>query len=97
MDESEAGRVLASTMFTKYYDSQGLEVSAHAPGIHFWVQTEADCDLVHDTFFGAYLWSVICPLRVPTGRISAKREFREWEPAQHFIRQLLAAARAKRA
>ena len=88
---------MAGAMFTKYYDAQGLEVSASAPSIHFWVQTEVDCDLVHDAFFGAYLWSVVCPLRGPKGRISAKREFRQWGPARHFIGQLLAAAQAKRA
>jgi len=85
-------------MFTKYYDADGHVVSKDSSDALFWVQTEVDCDLVHDTFSGSYLWSVVRVVDdAPGWRLFERQsgEFRTWEPAQHFIGQIMSKGKRR--
>jgi hypothetical protein len=84
-------------VFTNYYDADGHNVPKDSPAALFWVQTEVDCDLVHDTFTVSHLWSVVCVLESAGWHWGERRfgEFRRWEPAQYFIGQILAKGKRR--
>jgi len=88
---------MSETMFTKYYDVNGNQVAKGSKDAFFWIQTEIDCDLVHDTFNISYLWSVIQVLDTSGWRPIERTmgEFKNWERAQNFIAEILTKGRAR--
>jgi hypothetical protein len=88
---------VSENIFTKYYNERGEQVDKSSPDVLFWIQTEIDCDLVRGTFYNSYLWSVIKVAKGAGWRPIERQfgEFREWQPAQEFINQIISKGKAR--